>query len=226
MSDIANATNQNQLVILQHSPQILRSQMNSFVIFGYFSRFSHCNYAEWAALSMVTWSIWLHILTGGCFGFTKQFCLPVIGGKKISPKSRSLFFNFQIKRSRDHCMGFFFHSFKARSHDPIWRIRILVPKIGGRCSYGMISSFQFCLRLLSFKKSVGWKLSMFHFHLFPQNYESVISVLEGHFYCVQKIQFLEPTKVGSCEQASTETNSASGRIYFILFLEELWQIRL
>ena len=33
---------------------------------------------------------------------------------------------------------------KARSHDPILRIRFLVPKIGGRGSDGLISRFCFC----------------------------------------------------------------------------------
>ena len=33
---------------------------------------------------------------------------------------------------------------KARSHDPILRIRFLVPKIGSRRSYGPISRFRFC----------------------------------------------------------------------------------
>ena len=34
--------------------------------------------------------------------------------------------------------------FKARSHDPILRIRFLVPKIGSRRSDGPISRFRFC----------------------------------------------------------------------------------
>ena len=33
---------------------------------------------------------------------------------------------------------------KARSHDPILRIRFLVPKIGSRRSDGPISRFRFC----------------------------------------------------------------------------------
>ena len=33
---------------------------------------------------------------------------------------------------------------KARSHDPILRIRFLVPEIGSRRSDGLISRFQFC----------------------------------------------------------------------------------
>ena len=33
---------------------------------------------------------------------------------------------------------------KARSHDPILRIRFLFPKIGSRCSDGPISRFRFC----------------------------------------------------------------------------------
>ena len=33
---------------------------------------------------------------------------------------------------------------KAPSHDPILRIRFLVPKIGSRCSDGPISRFRFC----------------------------------------------------------------------------------
>ena len=33
---------------------------------------------------------------------------------------------------------------KGRSHDPILRIRFLVPKIGSRCSDGPISRFRFC----------------------------------------------------------------------------------
>ena len=37
-----------------------------------------------------------------------------------------------------------FSNLKARSHDPILRIRFLVPKIGSRCSDGPISSFRFC----------------------------------------------------------------------------------
>ena len=35
-------------------------------------------------------------------------------------------------------------SVKARSHDPILRIRFLVPKIGRRRSDGPISRFRFC----------------------------------------------------------------------------------
>ena len=35
-------------------------------------------------------------------------------------------------------------SFKARSHDPILRIRSLVPKTGSRRSDGPISRFRFC----------------------------------------------------------------------------------
>ena len=35
--------------------------------------------------------------------------------------------------------------FKARSHDPILRIRFLVPKIGSRRSDGPISRFRFCV---------------------------------------------------------------------------------
>ena len=33
---------------------------------------------------------------------------------------------------------------KARSHDPILRIRFLVSKIGSKCSNGSISRFRFC----------------------------------------------------------------------------------
>ena len=36
--------------------------------------------------------------------------------------------------------------------------------------------------------------------LFPSIFSELqIRVLEGHFYCVHRIRFLEPTKIGSCE---------------------------
>ena len=35
---------------------------------------------------------------------------------------------------------------KARSHDPILRIRFLVPKIGSRRSYAPMSRFRFCVQ--------------------------------------------------------------------------------
>ena len=57
---------------------------------------------------------------------------------------------------------------KARSDDPILRIRSLVPKIGSKRSDGLISRFRFC------GETVGWSLIL---------------------YCVHTIQFSEPTSI-------------------------------
>ena len=85
---------------------------------------------------------------------------------------------------------------KSRSHDPVSRIRLLVPKIGRRRSDGPISKFRFCWRLLSFKKGV---CSIFI--CFSQNYGSV---WEGHFYCFHTIRFSEPIELKSSEWTCKE----------------------
>ena len=84
----------------------------------------------------------------------------------------------------------------GQSHDPISRIRFMVPKIQRRLSYGPISGFQFCQLFSSLKKSVEWKTEHVQFHPFLfQNLR--IHVLEGHFYCVHTVWFSEPTSIGS-----------------------------
>ena len=47
-----------------------------------------------------------------------------------------------VQKAKIHNLAF--STYKARSHDPILRIRLLVPKIGSRRSDGPISRFRFC----------------------------------------------------------------------------------
>ena len=71
---------------------------------------------------------------------------------------------------------------KAHSHDPILRIRFLVPKIGSRCSDGPLSRFCFC------GENVGRSLVVIRFselteclQLAPKRSQDVIQNLSAPF---------------------------------------------
>ena len=127
-----------------------------------------------------------------------------------------------------------FSTLKARSHDPILRIRFLVPKIGSRRSDGPISRLRFCWenvgrsivvclhdpifrtnkessckicrRLSSFQEECRMKIEHV---LFPSVFSKLrITVSKGQFQCVQTIQFSEPTKMGSLK-----TDRVNGPLY-------------
>ena len=62
---------------------------------------------------------------------------------------------------------YFLLTVSARSHNPILRIRFLVPKTGSRRSYGPISRFRFC------DENVGRSfLACSHDSIFRTNKES------------------------------------------------------
>ena len=71
---------------------------------------------------------------------------------------------------------------QARSHDPILRIRFLVPKIGSRRSYGTISRFRFC------GKNVGWSFVVCsHDAIFRTNKASSVWRQNGHRDIMQNL---------------------------------------
>ena len=118
----------------------------------------------------------------------------------------------------------FLFYFEARSHDPILRIRFLVPKTGSRRSDGPISRFCFCgenvgrsFAVYSHDPIFRTESSVWHQNnhrdivqnlsvpfifsfrvLFPSVFSKLrIRASEGHFHCVHTIRFSEPTKIGS-----------------------------
>ena len=92
---------------------------------------------------------------------------------------------------------------KARSHDPISKIRFLIPKIGRRRSYGPISRFRFCRHLSSFKTCIGQKQHVLFPSFFKKHYGSVcwkviFTVFTRSHFRNQQNRIFE---IGSCERA-------------------------
>ena len=99
--------------------------------------------------------------------YLRQFVLPIWCGARHVLRRR-YHSGWSPKRST------IAYSLKARSHDPISRIRFFVPKIERRSSNGPISRLCFCRRLSSFKKSVGWnRACSISIRFFFSNYWSV-----------------------------------------------------
>ena len=88
-----------------------------------------------------------------------------------------------------------FSRLKTHSHDPISRIRFLLPKIGHSSLADPISSFRLCQHLSSFKEECRMKIDHV---LYPSIFSKLrISVSKSNFYSVQTVRFSELTKIGS-----------------------------
>ena len=93
--------------------------------------------------------------------------------------------------------------FKARSHDPISRIRFLVPKIGLKRSDDPISGFCFCGRLLIYQEECRIKIEHVLFPSVFQNQgpclgRSLLLCSHDPIFGTNKNRILE---IGSCERA-------------------------